>query len=194
MEFNPYFSEFEEKTIVCSDKDLKTISTLKTPNKILIVLSSNLNEINTFDPTSNWAYYLDRVQDPGNMGAILRIADWYAIERVLMSPDSVDVFNPKVVQSAMGAHNRVNMDILDAETLIANHADHLISMSLKGEPINNFGALKNGIIVIGNEGKGISQTIQDNSRYKILIPKIGGAESLNASVACGIATHVLVSG
>ncbi len=192
-EFDSYLSKNTEKTIVCSNKDLKTISTLTTPNKILIVLSSNLSDINTFDPKISWAYYLDHVQDPGNMGAILRIADWYNINKVISSPDSVDVFSPKVIQSAMGAHNRVNMVTISPENLIESYSNHLISMSLDGKSIDGFKELSSGIIVIGNEGKGISQKIQDNSPYKIMIPRRGGAESLNASVACGIATHVLLN-
>jgi len=191
-EFNSYLLNIEEKTIVCSDKDLKTISTLKTPNKILIVFRSNLSEINTFDANKSWAFYLDRLQDPGNMGAILRIADWYGVKTVFLSQDSVDIFNPKVIQSAMGAHLRVHFEKMTQNELIQNFSDHLISMSLDGSPIDEYTYLTNGVIVIGNESKGISNIIQENSAHKVFIPRLGGAESLNAAVACGIATHVLI--
>ncbi|MBT8232213.1 MAG: hypothetical protein HKO66_00890 [Saprospiraceae bacterium] len=188
-----YLNKFEEKTIVCNDKDLKTISALKTPNKILIVIDCIYNNLNTKTLKNGWSYYLDRIQDPGNMGAILRIADWYGVENVTSSPDSVDYYNPKVVQSAMGAHNRLSLSYLSRESLKDVNDLNLIALCLDGEPLNTLDKLNNGVLIIGNESKGISGLILQNASHKITIPKIGGAESLNASVACGIVTHVVTS-
>lgn len=181
------FKNYKGKTIVINDKELKSISNLKTPNTILIVFEQTLRQINFEEVGNGWSLYLDRIQDPGNLGTILRIADWYGIKNVFTTKDSVDFYNPKVVQSAMGAHNRVEFDVLAKDELIHNFSNDLIALTIDGRPINEYNELEKGILVVGNESKGISNEIKIAAKNKVTIPRLGGAESLNAAVACGIA-------
>jgi TrmH family RNA methyltransferase len=177
---------FKGKTIVCNDKDLKSISSLKTPNNILMVLERKFTKLYDLELSNQWSIFCDRIQDPGNMGTIIRTADWFGLKNVIATEDSVDFFNPKTVQSSMGGHNRVNLINTSAQHIIDNHKDHLVALALDGVPIEKFEKRNQGIIVVGNESQGISQEIAAASK-KISINKKGGAESLNASVACGIA-------
>lgn len=170
------------------ENELAKISALSTPNKVLMVLeappSGDLPLIQT-------ALYLDDVQDPGNLGAILRIADWFAVPQVFCSPGSVDVYNPKVVQASMGAFLRVDSQEVDLETLLRRQPElPVLGAVLDGE--NLFGAPlpSSGLLVVGNESKGIRPATQLLLSHRISIPRApgGGAESLNAAVATGIIT------
>jgi len=176
--------------IKISSKDLDYMSTLKTPNKVMLILD-NASSIES-NYNDGWEIHLDRIQDPGNMGAILRIADWFGMAQVTASPDSVDFYNPKVVQSAMGAHNRVKLTYRTNAELISSEKEK-IGLVLSGAKITNMEIKKPGIIVIGNESKGISVSLISELTYLCSIAPIGKAESLNASVACGIACHSLIN-
>ena len=154
-------------------------------------------DIPTVEPINNnidrsWMLYLDKIQDPGNLGTIIRIADWYNITEILLSEDSVDPYNPKVVQSAMGGHNRIRTSVIKNLGDLKSYNIPIYGMALRGNDINSL-SLAPGIIVIGNESKGIRPEIMPMLDQKITIAKLGGAESLNASVACGIACHCLVT-
>ena len=175
------------RIVTVKQRELEQISTLRSANQVLIVLEKEriLKNIGS----SKWALYLDRIQDPGNMGAILRIADWYNIQNIYCSPDSVDYYNPKVVQAAMGAHNRLSLSVANFDSMSGDS----YGLCLDGAPIAELGQPDKGVLVIGNESKGISDPIMDTLKYKVTIPRIGGAESLNAAVACGIACHCLIS-
>ena len=137
-----------------------------------------------------WGLFLDGIQDPGNLGTILRIADWFGISRVFSSPDCVDPFNPKVVQATMGAFLRVSC----IETTIDRLYQEYPGIPIYGEVMDGENvfhtSLKgaNGIIVIGNEGSGISPEAERLLSHRISIPPAAhsGAESLNAAVATGI--------
>jgi len=182
------------RTIICNDNELKSISSLKNPNKILIVAASIKQASEGFDPLVTWAIYCDRIQDPGNMGTIMRIADWFGISRLMLAEDCVDIYNAKVVQSAMGAHCRVVTSIVSRRKLIDEYARHLYVLSLNGVPFQKLRFPEGGILVVGNESKGASEEIIRAATAELLIKRYGGAESLNASVACGIACHYIVSG
>ncbi len=184
-------SQFMGRTIICNDKELKSISSLKSPNKILIVCHQNALELDYFTLDNNWAIYCDKIQDPGNMGTIMRVADWFGISSVLSSSDSVDFYNPKIIQSAMGAHNRVSYYHLECDDLITSFKDQLVVMSLEGQNMESYIFQPKGILVVGNESKGVRDEILKASTQHVTITKKGGAESLNASVACGIACHFI---
>ncbi len=175
------------RIITLKQRELEQISTLKSANQILIVLEKT--GTNEQFSLSKWSLYLDRIQDPGNMGAILRIADWYNIQNVYSSTDSVDFYNPKVVQAAMGAHNRLFLSATDYASLDGVS----YGLCLDGAPLADFDKPESGILVIGNESRGISDPIMQTLEHKVTIPRYGGAESLNASVACGIACHCLIA-
>ena len=174
-----------------SDKDLERISTNKTPNGVVLVANKKSNS-NKVLLNNEWAIYLDRVQDPGNVGTIIRIADWFGIKTVILSPECADLYNPKVLQSTMGGFLRV--DIINEELsalLQANQGLKVYSTSLQGTSMYELD-LSPGVIVIGNESKGIQKDILDASDELISIPSKGKAESLNAAVACGIIVSKLL--
>ena len=130
---------------------------------------------------------LDTIQDPGNLGTIIRIADWFGVTDIICSEGCADMYNPKVVQSTMGSLGRVNIVYTDlANWLKENKQVNIYSATLKGKDIATLGKLKEGILIIGNEANGISDEVMQLVNEKITIPKIGKAESLNAAVATGI--------
>ena len=130
---------------------------------------------------------LDTIQDPGNMGTIIRIADWFGVENIICSAGCADMYNPKVVQATMGSLARVNIIHTNlGEWLQQHHGVKIYGASLAGKNIKSHDAVKEGIIVIGNEARGISEEIMELVNEKITIPRLGHAESLNAAVATGI--------
>ncbi|MBK7306623.1 MAG: RNA methyltransferase [Chitinophagaceae bacterium] len=130
---------------------------------------------------------LDTIQDPGNLGTIIRIADWFGIENIVCSTGCADMYNAKVVQSTMGSLGRVNVIYTDIVAwLKENNKIKIYSASLEGEDVKVVGKLKEGILIIGNEANGVSDEVMDLVNEKINIPRIGEAESLNAAVATGI--------
>jgi len=184
-------AQLSGKTITCNDKELKTISAQKSPNKILIVASPRQHAVKDDVLKSCWALYLDKIQDPGNLGTIMRIADWFGIPWVLASEESCEFYNPKVVQSAMGAHLRVKFTVLKVEDLLDQNMPELYSLALDGRDMSQLSIPQSGILVVGNESHGVRKEILDSSSEIWTIHKKGGAESLNASVACGISCYLL---
>ena len=179
-----------EKIFSITAAELKKISNLNTPNQVLVVADIPEAAQGPEPLEKALSLYLDGIQDPGNMGTILRIADWFGINRVFSSPDCVDPFNPKVVQATMGAFLRVSCIETTIDRLYQEYpgipiygavmdGENVFHTSLKGA---------NGIIVIGNEGSGISPEAERLLSHRISIPPAAhsGAESLNAAVATGI--------
>ena len=172
---------------------LKTISFLKTPNKVLAVFHKK-EVINIPSFSDKITLMLDDISDPGNLGTIIRIADWFAIENIICSENCVDCYNPKVVQSTMGSIGRVNLFYEELHPfIISNKNINVYATALSGKPLAAFKNLQQGFILIGNESKGISQKLLEISSDKITIPRFGQAESLNAAVATGIVLSHLIS-
>ncbi|MCB0700328.1 MAG: RNA methyltransferase [Chitinophagales bacterium] len=171
------------------DHELKNVSTLQTPNKVLLVVSmaKQTSEVGAGD----WSIALEHIQDPGNMGTIIRIADWFGIKHIIASEDCVEFFNPKVVQAAMGGHIRVSLHEAKLKELISKTEQPVYAAALDGDDIYSLTDVKPGIILIGNESKGLSQDLLDTASQKVTIPRKGGAESLNAAVATGILAALL---
>jgi len=174
--------------IVINEKELSQVSNLRNPNGILIVAEMEQRHLPA--ASSPWSLYLDTIQDPGNMGTMIRIADWYGLSAVQASPGSVDFYNPKVVQAASGAHNRVKLITTTPEELVSEKVTY--GLVLGGLNISELRNETPGVIVVGNESKGINQALAERLDHKMMIPRRGGAESLNAAVACGIACQVLI--
>ncbi|MGB0863728.1 MAG: TrmH family RNA methyltransferase [Saprospiraceae bacterium] len=170
-----------------TDNELNKISSLQTPNQVLVIAEQLNNSVEATKIENGLSLVLETMQDPGNMGTILRIADWFGIEQVFCSKDCVDIYNSKVVQASMGAFLRVNVQYLDLEELFKRHSTlPVYGAMLGGDNIFEMELAQKGFIVIGNEGRGISDKIANLLTHKIEIPKYGGAESLNAAVATGI--------
>jgi len=144
----------------------------------------------------HWTFFLDNIQDPGNMGTILRIADWFGLAWVCGSNNCVDIYNPKVVQASMGAIFRVKFAEVDLENISTTMKDLLIlGASMSGENIFQKKLEPRGLIIIGNEGQGISEAVKPFITSSISIPRApnGGAESLIAGVSAGIIAAVMAS-
>jgi RNA methyltransferase, TrmH family len=174
-----------------SHDELQRISFLSTPNQALAVFKKpSFREIN-FD--NKISLILDNIQDPGNLGTIIRIADWFGVQQVVCSVDSVDVFNPKTVQSTMGSVSRVRVLYDDIKSFIISHPGlPAYAAMLDGSNVYEMKRIKEGLIVIGNESKGISEDILSLIKNRVTIPGSGNAESLNAAVATGIILSHLI--
>ena len=169
-----------------SNSDLKRISFLKTPNKILalVKIPKLIKNIK-----GKLIIALDGVQDPGNLGSIIRLADWFGVSNILCSKNCVDVYNPKVVQSSMGSILRVSVNYVNLIKEIQHLSKYkLFSSVLDGRNINDIDINGNSIILFGNESKGISEELISLSKNKISIPKLSSSKinSLNVSNACAI--------
>jgi TrmH family RNA methyltransferase len=130
---------------------------------------------------------LDGVQDPGNVGTLLRVAEWFALDRVLLSPDCADLFHQKVINASMGSFGRVKVHTVDlAAAFEDTHHLAILGCDLTGESVHAIGSHSNAVIVIGSEGRGISSEVREYLTQTITIPRYGGAESLNAGIAAAI--------
>lgn len=165
-----------------SETELKNISSLKTPNKALAVCKF-LPQKTIF---SAYTIVLDGVQDPGNMGTILRMADWFGISHVICSKDTVDCYNSKVLQATMGAIFRVSVSYESLEDFFTKNTKPVYGALLEGNNLFNETFKEEGIILLGNEGKGIRETTKTFIQHPITIPKFGHAESLNVATAGAI--------
>lgn len=169
-----------------TDDELSSISFLQTPNQVLAVAEKPTMDV-PLRLNGRITLLLDTIQDPGNMGTILRTADWFGIDQVICSPDSADIFNPKVVQATMGAIFRIRVHVIDPLSIIDQlGAVPLICSALEGEDLFTCDPLKEAVIVIGNESRGASSALLASASRRITIPRFGHAESLNAAVATGI--------
>ena len=174
-----------------SAAELERLSGLATPNQVVAVFEKPVF------PAPEWTagvhLVLDGIQDPGNMGTIVRLADWFGIGKVLCSPDSADVFNPKAVQSTMGSIGRVQVVYEEPVNVIRRTGGMPVYAAvLEGEPLYGMERMRRGFIVIGNESKGIGSPLLELASRRVTIPRIGEAESLNAAVAAGIILSHLV--
>ncbi|MEZ5015855.1 MAG: RNA methyltransferase [Flavipsychrobacter sp.] len=180
----------EAELIIVKEHELAAMSSLSTAKDILLVLPQKPKKLD-LKTLKGWSIALDRLQDPGNMGTIMRIADWFGIDNIVASPDCVDIYNPKVVQSAMGAHIRVNVYTEELSSFLDNVNRPIYAAVLNGENIHTVEKKGEGVILIGNESKGLDSVLIEKATHKITIPKLGGAESLNAGVSAGIVCALL---
>jgi TrmH family RNA methyltransferase len=176
---------FSDKLVIITPSELKKISSLKTPHSVLAVFEMKKESLEKLHPDTKWGFAFENLQDPGNLGTILRTMDWLGINHIYCSNDSVDVYNPKVVQATMGAIGRVSVQYVDLNSFLSQQEVPIYAADMGGEPINKT-KLKKGIIVFGNEGNGLSKTITDRVNQIISIPKYGKGESLNVAMSTGI--------
>ncbi|MDM1406539.1 RNA methyltransferase [Myroides sp. DF42-4-2] len=169
-----------------STEDLKKMSALTTTPNCLAVFHCLESEAIDF---SDWVVALDDIRDPGNLGTIIRLCDWFGIRQLLCSPETVDVYNPKVIQATMGSVSRVNIVYTELSDLLSTQAVPVYGTFLGGENIYEMKAVQPGVIVMGNEANGISSTIEQLVTRKITIPRFGDlqqTESLNVAMATAI--------
>lgn len=179
-----------------TEDELKKISSLSTPNEVLAICNINHTETDVKKLKSKLILFLDTIQDPGNLGTIIRIADWFGIKYIVCTSDTVDLYNPKVIQATMGSFARVQVWYENGISFIDNYKKHfpdykIIGASLGGDDLYQTDLPEWGMIVIGNESNGISEVMKDALTAQVRIPSFSdnentGAESLNAAVATSI--------
>lgn len=173
------------QAIEIENSQLERISTLESNNAALAVVQTKANQHLLAE--QEWVLVLDDIKDPGNLGTIIRIADWYGIKKIVASEQSVELYNPKVIAATMGSFTRVALYYCDIATYMqALPKAHFYGAVMNGSSIYQQKFGKEGYLVIGNESHGISATIQNMLSAKITIPGRGGAESLNAAIATAI--------
>ncbi len=179
------------QVITITEQELARISNLQKPNQVLAVVQQSLpNTKPNFSTGLSLA--LDGIQDPGNLGTIIRIADWFGITQIICSLDTVELYNPKVIQSTMGSFLRTQLWYQDLATTLTTANVPVFGALLDGQSIYQIQKPTAGILVIGSEGNGISKDVLSLISHPVTIPRIGGAESLNAAVATGIIVSHLV--
>ncbi len=170
-----------------SQGEMGKISALKTPTNVLLVLEKLPESINYKLINEGHALYLDNVQDPGNMGTIIRIADWFGIKTLIRSSGSADFYNPKVIQATMGSFLNVNMYTEEFENL-KDIPHESVGAAMNGRSLNEFNWPNKTLLIMGNEGKGIRTAIHQKLDHFVTIRGVAGrvADSLNVSVATGV--------
>lgn len=181
------------ETIICTEEELKKVSLLKSPQSVFAIFKKPQQEFNQNDIKDKLCLALDDIQDPGNMGTILRIADWYGIEHIFCSMHCADVFNPKTVQATMGAIGRVKVFQVDLANFLSEQKQHMpiYGTFLDGENMYAKSLSKAGIIVMGNEGNGISSDVGLHVNERLFIPNYPADSQSSESLNVGVATAVI---
>ncbi|EIA09659.1 TrmH family RNA methyltransferase [Flavobacterium frigoris] len=176
---------FIKKTLV-HETDLKKISALATPNTCLAVFKMPVEKK---IKESGLMVALDSIRDPGNLGTILRLCDWFGVEQLLCSKETVDLYNPKVVQATMGSIARVNVNYVDLNEFISETQLPVFGTFMDGLNIYKTSLPREGIIIMGNEANGISEELEKVIENRLSIPRFGEVqktESLNVATATAI--------
>lgn len=185
-------SALADEIIEVSEEELRKVSFLQHPQHVMAVFPQNGIRHNEIPLQDTLSLFLDGVQDPGNLGTILRIADWFGITNIVCSPDTADVYNPKVVQATMGSIARIHTTYAELSEILSKLPSDfpVYGTLLDGDNIYSQQLTSNGIIVMGNEGKGISPAVRNKVNRRLRIPNFPPdrptADSLNVAVATAI--------
>lgn len=195
-DLKPYFEIYAlfategniDDTHVVTQPEMSKITHLSSASNVLAVFKQKKVEFDKTVLTDNLCLALDGLQDPGNLGTIIRVADWFGIRHVLCSKNTVDVYNTKTIQSTMGALSRVNIYYVDLPQILTDATCPIYGTFMDGANIYETSVSTSGIIVMGNEGQGISSDIEQQVSQRISIPSFGdkSSESLNVAMATGI--------
>ena len=169
-------------------QELSKISTLVQPNEVLGVFPVPDYGKPT---TEGWSVALDGIRDPGNLGTLIRLCDWFGIPQLLCSLDTVETYNPKVVQAAMGSLARVRVHNVALAEFLKAGGIPVLGASMEGTPAPSLTYGKKGILVLGSESHGLSASVRACLSETVAIPSHGGAESLNVAMAAGILLYEL---
>ncbi len=177
----------KQKVFEVSDQDLTKISTLKTPQEALAILEiPKQDSFKQYKADNELAFVLDGIQDPGNLGTIIRTLDWFGFDKIICSTDTVEVYNPKVVQATMGSLARVKVVYTDLKELLSTDISPIYGTLLDGKNIFEVKWPSSGYIVLGSEGNGISKEIKALVTEAVTIPGAGNTESLNVAISAAI--------
>ena len=172
--------------VIISDSDLKRISFLTTPNKALAIFK--IPESKPID-NSGLIVALDSIRDPGNLGTIIRLCDWFGVKELICSKETVDCFNPKVIQATMGSITRVNVSYMNLVPFLRGIETSVFGAFMEGENVYHKTLPKTGVLVMGNEANGVSKEVEAVITEKMSIPRFGdlqATESLNVATATAI--------
>lgn len=186
IEGNQRFSGVPANIVEVSEQQLRQLSLMQSPQQVLAL--AEIPQV-VFDPqeiASQFTLALDTIQDPGNLGTIIRIADWYGIRHILCSPTCADAFNPKVIQATMGSFMRVDLHYLSLPDFFEKQQQTVVGALMNGQNLYQAQLPDKGVLLIGNEGAGIGAELLKYITTAVTIPRFGGAESLNAGVAAAI--------
>lgn len=182
----------EAQATLCSAKDIERISSLSTPPQVIAIYHIP-EEAPLPDFSRELVVALDCVQDPGNLGTIMRVCDWMGVRTILASPDTADVWNPKVVQATMGAISRVKVAYCELPPTIAAAKVPTYGTFLDGENIYDANLSAFGIVIMGNEGSGISPAVEAVVSHRLTIPSYPPGTPTSESLNVAIATAITLS-
>jgi TrmH family RNA methyltransferase len=170
---------------ICTEKELIGLGTFQSNEYAMAIAAMKSPKIDL--SSDKLILALDDVSDPGNLGTIVRIADWYGIKNIIASKDTADFYNPKVINASMGSFTRVNVHYLDLKQYLSKNSTHRVyGAFLDGENVHMTKLTTPAILLMGNESKGIGDNLTDVISHKITIPRFGYAESLNVAISTAI--------
>jgi TrmH family RNA methyltransferase len=175
---------------LCPEKDLQNLGTFQSNEYALAVAKMKDTALQALE--GDLVIALDNVQDPGNLGTIIRIADWYGIGQILASHETADIYNPKVINASMGSFTRVSIHYTDLEDKLPGSNRTVYGAFLEGINVHEIKSEIPAIVLLGNESSGISNKLMKSIDRKITIPRVGGAESLNVAVSTAIICDNLI--
>lgn len=183
--YESLLDKIKANKIIVSEKQLAQLSSFQTNESVLAVVRQKPNQLPVLQH-NEFILALDDIRDPGNLGTIIRTADWYGIRKIVASEQTADFYNPKVINATMGSFTRVQFGYGNLSDILQKWDVAVYGTFMDGEDVHQKIFEQQGVIVIGNEANGISPSIQTLVTHKITIPGVKGAESLNAAVATGI--------
>lgn len=184
-ETKPLLDKQPLRAEIVGQAELEKAGTFSSNNAALAVAKIKSNQELLLNETE-YALVLDEIRDPGNLGTIIRIADWYGIQKIICSEGTVDLYNPKVISSTMGSFTRVSLFYTDLVKYLKGQQKPIYGAFLDSENVHTLNFAPSGYIIIGNEANGISEAVEEVVTHKITIPRFGGAESLNAGIATAV--------
>ncbi len=176
--------------ITASEVQLATLGTYQSNNAAVAIARMKANRFLEIEE-GEIALVLDSIRDPGNLGTIIRTADWYGIKNIIASEDTADFYNPKVLNATMGSFTRIEIQYVSLVDYLTASRKLIYGTFLDGLDVHQLSFKTGGLIVIGNESNGISTEVEKLVSQKITIPRVGRAESLNAAIATGIVLDVI---
>jgi len=183
--YQPILSGYAGEIVEVKGSVLSDLGEFRTNDSALAIAQMKPNISLHVNP-DEFALMLDDLRDPGNLGTIIRVADWYGISKVIASPDTTELYNPKVLHASMGSFTRVAVYYTELTNYLQVAAVPILGTFLDGENVHTMDRGKGGIIIIGNEARGISERVEKLVTRRVTIPRFGQAESLNAAVATAI--------
>lgn len=178
--------------IEASEKELSALGSFQTNSDVLAVAETRPNVALPIRE-DEYTLVLDDIRDPGNMGTIIRIADWYGFRQIIASETSAELYNPKTLQASMGSFTRVNVFYGDLHAFLTPFKAPVYGAFLQGMDVHEAEFAEGGAIVIGNESRGIRPSLEPHIDHRISIPRYGQAESLNAAIAAAVVCDNLMS-